>query len=193
MVLPTLLILTLAYLIGAFPSAHLVGRRCGVNLRQTGDGNLGGLNTYRVLGWKPALVVSLIDIGKGTLAVWLAGRLSPNPVVPYLAALAAALGHDFSIYIRFAGGQGMAAILGSLLYLHPWETLLGAGLFLLCYAIFHNWDLAWGIGMVTIIASAWFWRRPFWQIALIVALIITIGLKKWMDLPLAHRLRESHP
>jgi glycerol-3-phosphate acyltransferase PlsY len=188
-----LLILAISYLIGAFPTAHLVGWRYGVNLRQSGDGNLGGLNAYRVLGWKPALVVSLVDISKGALTVWLADSLSTNPIVPYLAALAAALGHDFSIYVRFVGGQGMAAILGSLLYLQPWETLLGVGLFLLCYILFRNWDLAWGVGMVAMIASAWVWRIPFWQIALLVVLISTIGLKKWIDMPLARRIRESHP
>jgi glycerol-3-phosphate acyltransferase PlsY len=193
MTFATLLILAISYLIGAFPTAHLVGRRYGVNLRQSGDGNLGGLNAYRVLGWKPAVVVGLVDISKGALAVWLADSLSTNPIVPYLAALAAALGHDFSIYVRFAGGQGMAAILGSLLYLQPWETLLGVGLFLLCYLIFRNWDLAWGVGMVSMIASAWVWRRPFWQTSLLVVLISTIGLKKWIDMPLARRIRESHP
>ena len=192
MTFATLLILAISYLIGAFPTAHLVGWRYGVNLRQSGDGNLGGLNAYRVLGWKPALVVGLVDISKGALAVWLADSLSTNPIVPYLAALAAALGHDFSIYVRFAGGQGMSAILGSLLYLQPWETLLGVGLFLLCYLIFRNWDLAWGVGMVAMIASAWVWRRPFWQTALLVVLISTIGLKKWIDMPLARRIRESH-
>lgn len=189
----SVLILVIAYLIGAFPTAHLVGRHYSVNLRQSGDGNLGGLNAYRVLGWKPALVVGLMDISKGALAVWLADNLSSNPVVPHLAALAAALGHDFSIYTHFAGGQGMAAILGSLVYLHPEETLLGIGLFLLCYLIFRNWDLAWGVGMVTMIASAWIWRRPFWQIVLLTVLISTIGLKKWIDMPLARRIRESHP
>jgi glycerol-3-phosphate acyltransferase PlsY len=193
MTFATLLILAISYLIGAFPTAHLVGWRYGVNLRQSGDGNLGGLNAYRVLGWKPALVVSLVDISKGALTVWLADSLSTNPIVPYLAALAAALGHDFSIYVRFVGGQGMAAILGSLLYLQPWETLLGVGLFLLCYILFRNWDLAWGVGMVAMIASAWVWRIPFWQIALLVVLISTIGLKKWIDMPLARRIRESHP
>jgi len=193
MTFATLLILAISYLIGAFPTAHLVGWRYGVNLRQSGDGNLGGLNAYHVLGWKPALVVGIVDISKGALAVWLADCLSTNPIVPYLAALAAALGHDFSIYVRFAGGQGMAAILGSLLYLQPWETLLGVGLFLLCYILFRNWDLAWVVGMVVMIASAWVWRIPFWQIALLIVLISTIGLKKWIDMPLARRIRESHP
>ncbi len=192
MTFATLLILAISYLIGAFPTAHLVGWRYDVNLRQSGDGNLGGLNAYRVLGWKPALVVGLVDISKGALAAWLADSLSSNPIVPYLAALAAALGHDFSIYVRFAGGQGMAAILGSLFYLQPWETLLGIGLFLLFYLIFRNWDLAWGVGMVAMIASAWVWQKPFWQIALLVVLISTIGIKKWIDMPLARRIRESH-
>ena len=193
MTFATLLILAISYLIGAFPTAHLVGWRYGVNLRQSGDGNLGGLNAYRVLGWKPALVVGLVDISKGALAVWLADSLSTNPIVPYLAVLAAALGHDFFIYVRFAGGQGMAAILGSLLYLQPWETLLGVGLFLLCYILFRNWDLAWVVGMLAMIASASFWRRPIWQIVLLVVLISSIGLKKWIDMPLARRIRESHP
>jgi len=188
-----LISLGLAYLIGAFPTAHLVGRHFNVNLRAHGDGNLGGLNAFRVIGWKPALIIGVMDISKGALAVWLADKLSPSPVVPYLAALAAALGHDFSIYIRFAGGQGMAAILGGLLYLQPCETLLGTGLFLFCYLMFRNWDLAWGVGMVMMIIFAWLWQRPIWQIALVIGLIVTIGIKKWIDAPLARRIRESHP
>jgi hypothetical protein len=43
------------------------------------------------------------------------------------------------------------------------------------------------------IASASFWRRPIWQIVLLVVLISSIGLKKWIDMPLARRIRESHP
>jgi glycerol-3-phosphate acyltransferase PlsY len=188
-----LLILIAAYLIGASPTAYLVGHRYGVNLRQAGDGNLGGLNTFHVLGWKPALLVGILDIGKGAFAAWLAKELSASEVVPYLAALAAALGHDFSIYIHFQGGQGMGSILGSLLYLHPAETLFGVALFLLCYLLFRNWDAAWVVGMVTIIGSTWYLGRPVWAIGLIIVLIATIGIKKWIDAPLARRLLERHP
>ena len=125
MTLATILILTGAYLIGALPSAYLVGRRHGVCLRELGDGNLGTRNTLRVLGLKPALCVGALDIGKGALATWLATLLSDNPLIPYGAALSAAIGHDFSIYIRFSGGMGMATVLGSALVLHPVESLLG--------------------------------------------------------------------
>jgi glycerol-3-phosphate acyltransferase PlsY len=193
MALSTLFLLLASYLIGAFPTSYLIGRRRGINLREVGDGNLGGLNTFRVLGRKPALLVSIVDIGKGALAAWLAHMLSGSDVVPYLAALAAALGHDFSIYIHFQGGQGMGSILGSLIYLNPIETLLGVGLFLLCYLLFRNWDAAWVVGMVTIIGSVWYLGYPLWEIGLVVVLIVTIGIKKWIDVPLARRLREQHP
>jgi glycerol-3-phosphate acyltransferase PlsY len=193
MALSTVFLLLASYLIGAFPTSYLIGRRRGINLREVGDGNLGGLNTFRVLGRKPALLVSIVDIGKGALAAWLAHMLSGSDVVPYLAALAAALGHDFSIYIHFQGGQGMGSILGSLIYLHPFETLLGVGLFLLCYLLFRNWDAAWVAGMVTIIGSVWYLGYPLWEIGLVVVLIVTIGIKKWIDVPLARRLREQHP
>jgi glycerol-3-phosphate acyltransferase PlsY len=193
MALSTVFLLLASYLIGAFPTSYLIGRRRGINLRKVGDGNLGGLNTFRVLGRKPALLVSIVDIGKGALAAWLAHMLSGSDVVPYLAALAAALGHDFSIYIHFQGGQGMGSILGSLIYLHPFETLLGVGLFLLCYLLFRNWDAAWVAGMVTIIGSVWYLGYPLWEIGLVVVLIVTIGIKKWIDVPLARRLREQHP
>ena len=189
----TLFILLVSYLIGAFPTAYLVGRRRALNLRQAGDGNLGGLNTYRLLGWKPALLVGSLDIGKGALAVWLAHMLSGSELVPYLAALAAALGHDFSIYIHFQGGQGMGSILGSLVCLHPLETLLGVGLFLLCHLLFRNWDAAWVVGMLTLLGSVWVLGHPLWKIGLVTVLIVTIGIKKWIDAPLARRLREQHP
>jgi acyl phosphate:glycerol-3-phosphate acyltransferase len=189
MVILTLLLLLASYVLGSFPTAHLVGRYHGVDLRDTGDGNLGGLNTYHVLGLKPALLVGLVDIGKGLLAVWLAVTFSTNTVVPYLAALASAIGHDFSIFVHFQGGQGMGSIIGSLVYLHPLETLLGITLFLLCFLLFHNWDVAWIAGMVTIIGTAWYRGSPLLTLCLIIILIVTIGIKKWMDLPVARRLK----
>ena len=117
MTLTTVLILAAAYLIGALPSAYLAGRRHGVNLREVGDGNLGTRNTYHVLGLGPALWVGALDIGKGALATWLARMLSDEPLLPYLAALAAAIGHDFSIYIRFAGGKGIKGIFADIEYM----------------------------------------------------------------------------
>jgi glycerol-3-phosphate acyltransferase PlsY len=191
MTLTTVLLLAIAYLIGALPSAYLAGRRRGVHLREMGDGNLGTKNTYHVLGLKPALCVGALDIGKGALATWLAKTLSDEPLLPYLAALAAAIGHDFSIYIRFAGGKGMAAILGSVLVLQPVESLLGLALVGLVLLVLRNWDLAWSLGMGSTLAWSLYLRRPAWQSLWLALLFVSIGLKKLVDLPRERRLRTA--
>ncbi|MEW6717668.1 MAG: glycerol-3-phosphate acyltransferase [Chloroflexota bacterium] len=193
MTLFTILILVVAYLIGSLPSAHIAGRYYGVNLRQLGDGNLGARNTYRVLGWNPAIFVGVLDISKGAFATWLASALTEDPLIPYIAALAAAIGHDFSIFIRFAGGQGMAAILGGMLVLQPHELLLGLGAVALCLLILRNWDLSWSLGMGSILVWGWHFGRPDWQLVWVAIIFVSIGLKKLIDLPLVHRIRERHP
>jgi glycerol-3-phosphate acyltransferase PlsY len=191
MTLTTLLLLAAAYLIGALPSAYLTGRRHGVYLREMGDGNLGTKNTYHVLGLKPALFVGVLDIGKGALATWLVKTLSDDPLLPYLAALAATIGHDFSVYIRFAGGKGMAAVLGSVLVLQPVESLLGLALVGLVLLVLRNWDLAWSLGMGSTLAWSLYLRRPIWQSLWLALLFVSIGLKKLIDLPRERRLRAQ--
>jgi glycerol-3-phosphate acyltransferase PlsY len=191
MTLTTILILLCAYLIGALPSAYLVGRRHGVHLRELGDGNLGTRNTYRVLGLRPALCVGMLDIGKGALATWLATWLSDNPLLPYGAALSAAIGHDFSIYIRFAGGMGMATVLGSILVLQPIEALLGLALVGLMLLLLRNWDLAWSIGMASMLAWSLCLGRPEWQSLGLMILFVSIGIKKLIDRPRVRRLRAA--
>jgi glycerol-3-phosphate acyltransferase PlsY len=185
------LILAAAYLIGSLPSAYLVGRRHGVYLRELGDGNLGTRNTFRLLGLKPALCVGALDIGKGALATWLATLLSDHPLLPYHAALAAVIGHGFSVYIRFAGGKGMATALGSALVLHPVESLLGLGLVGLALLLLRRWDLAWSLGMGSMLAWSLYLRRPTWQLLWLAVLFGTIGLKKLIDLPHARRVRAA--
>jgi glycerol-3-phosphate acyltransferase PlsY len=191
MTLTTILIPVGAYLLGALPSAYLVGRRHGVRLRELGDGNLGTRNTYRTLGLKPALVVGTLDIGKGALATWAASVLSENPLLPYIAALCAVIGHDFSIYIRFAGGKGMATVLGSALVLHPVELFLGLALVGLAMLFLRKWDLAWSLGMTSMLAWSWCLSRPAWQVLWLVILFVSIGLKKLIDLPRARALCQA--
>ena len=191
MTLTNILILLGAYLIGALPSAYLVGRRHGVYLRELGDGNLGTRNTYHVLGLRPALCVGALDIGKGALATWLATWLCDDPVIPYGAALSAAIGHDFSIYIRFAGGKGMATVLGSVLVLQPVEALLGLALVGLALLVLQQWDLAWSLGMASMLGWSLYLGRPGWQSLGLVVLFASIGVKKLVDRPHARRIRAA--
>jgi len=190
---PAWLILVGAYLIGSFPTAYLVSRRHGVDLRQTGDGNLGARNAFLTLGWMAGITIAVVDIFKGMLAVWLARVLSNETLLPYFAAIAVALGHDFSIFVHFQGGQGMAAILGGMVILQPREALLGIGAALLVLLMTRHWDMAWLIGFAGMFALGLYFGRPMMQAILVAGLFLTIGVKKVADAPLRQHIRGGRP
>lgn len=110
-----------SYLLGAIPTSFLVGTLCaGVDLRQRGSKNLGATNVYRVLGLKYAIPVALVDIAKGIIPVLVFARLAGSQAwIPPLMALAAVVGHVFSVFVRFRGGKGVATAAGAVLALEP--------------------------------------------------------------------------
>jgi len=113
--------LVLAYLIGATPTSYIAGKLGkGIDLRQHGSNNLGATNVYRVLGWKYAIPVGVIDMVKGAVPVAILGPWSNGPGWFTVAlGLAAVLGHMFSPYVRFRGGKGVATAAGMFLALAP--------------------------------------------------------------------------
>jgi len=110
-----------AYLLGATPTSYLaakLGR--GIDLRKQGSKNLGATNVYRVLGWKYAIPVALIDVAKGAVPVVLFGRWAAGPEwLPVALGIAAVMGHVYSPYVRFQGGKGVATAAGMFLALGP--------------------------------------------------------------------------
>jgi len=115
--------LIISYLLGSIPTAYLFGKISkGIDLRQHGSGNLGATNAFRVLGKRVGIIVLLIDIFKGTLAVLIARKLfySQNSGISldlYLcfSALCAVCGHNWTIFLKFKGGKGIATSLGILI------------------------------------------------------------------------------
>ena len=127
-------LLALAYGAGATPTSLWLGKAVyGVDLRTRGSGNLGGTNTLRVLGWKAALPVILVDIGKGWLPVWYFPQIQPG-TSPSTWALAyggaAVLGHVFSFWVGFKGGKGIATSCGVLLGLAPVAVVICLGVWI---------------------------------------------------------------
>ena len=105
----------IGYLIGSVPFAYVIGRLFyRTDVRQHGSGNLGGSNTGRVLGKKAGLAVMTLDLLKATLAVFLASRLTAHPWAMAVAALSAAIGHCYPVFLRFRGGKAVAALYGFL-------------------------------------------------------------------------------
>ena len=130
-------VLVLAYLMGSIPTSYIVVyRMTGRDIRSMGSGNPGTMNVLDTLGWRTAALVAIGDICKGALAVLIAYGLQLSERDAVLAAVAVVIGHDYSVFLRFDGGNGTAAVIGGLLALMPLETLgvaaigIGAGVLL---------------------------------------------------------------
>lgn len=123
----------LAYLLGAIPFGYLLVRwKTGRDVRSLGSGNIGATNVLRTSGRLAGLTTLALDIGKGYLGVWLAGRLTGGSATGMsLAALAAMVGHAFPVFLRFRGGKAVATVLGAFLCLAPTAVLAAALVFVL--------------------------------------------------------------
>jgi glycerol-3-phosphate acyltransferase PlsY len=117
----SLVYLAVSYLIGAIPTSYLAGRWLrGIDLREHGSRNLGATNVYRVLGWRFAVPVGLIDVVKGAAPVLALGsRVEGFPHFATLCGVAAIVGHTFSPLVGFRGGKGVATAAGAFLALAP--------------------------------------------------------------------------
>jgi len=158
----SLLVLT-AYLLGSLSGSLLLGRLRGVDIRTQGSGNAGGTNAFRTQGWRFALAVVLIDIGKGALAVLLALWLH-DPAMRLAAAglavacgVAAVLGHTWPVFFGFRGGKGAGTLVGALVVIWPFAVL---PLFLAWLLVL---TLTGYVGLSSVCAGlllpllAWFW------------------------------------
>lgn len=117
----------IAYLLGATPSAFLIVRHFAKkDIRKEGSGNVGAMNSYETTGNKfIGLYVLMLDMAKGMLAVYIAKIISNNDFFAIsLAAVFAVLGHNFSIYLKFKGGRGLACALGALCLINPYPGVL---------------------------------------------------------------------
>jgi len=117
-------VLPLNYLLGSFPCGLIVGWIAkGVDIRKYGSGSIGATNVSRVAGFLPALIAGVGDALKGFLGAYLATRFLPNPYLWFVALFLLIIGHDWSIFLRFRGGKGVATTLGILFYL-SWESAI---------------------------------------------------------------------
>ena len=119
-----LLLIAGAYLLGAIPWGLVFGKLKGIDVRRHGSGGTGATNTLRLLGWKMALGVFLLDFAKGLLPVLLARALDAPDWATATVAITAVVGHCWSPFIGFTGGKGMATGGGAAVGLAWWLVLL---------------------------------------------------------------------
>ena len=126
--LTSALLVLAAYLWGAVPSTYLVGRYLkGIDIRRHGTGNVGASNVMALVGNWTGLWLGTFDcLAKGTLPLVVANLMDQSLAVQAVAGLAAIAGHNWSPYIGFTGGRGVATTVGVLVGLLMWrEVLIG--------------------------------------------------------------------
>ncbi|MCS7181538.1 MAG: glycerol-3-phosphate 1-O-acyltransferase PlsY [Thermoanaerobaculum sp.] len=181
-----------AYLLGSIPFAFVLVRlRTGLDLRHQGSGTVGATNTGRVLGLGWALVVMVLDVGKGLVAVWLATQLSANPAWHTAAALAAVAGHCWPVWLSFHGGKGLATSAGALLVLSP-ETLALVGvLWLVIFACLRRVVVASSVATALMpVAFGWLEQPSLGSALPVVAWSLVVLAKHLSDL---RRLVQGAP
>lgn len=135
-----------AYLLGSIPTGYLVGKSRGIDVRSVGSGNIGATNVFRTLGKPAGSFVLFADALKGYLACTLIVELSVQllkatsspqfgETLSLIAGVAAILGHNYTCWLGFKGGKGIATSAGVLLALVPWGLLIVFGTWLLVFAL----------------------------------------------------------
>jgi glycerol-3-phosphate acyltransferase PlsY len=138
-----------SYLIGSIPNGLIIGKSWfGVDLRQFGSNNIGATNAFRVLGPWPAFWVFVTDVTKGVLGVYLGQWLLGTPIALLLGGIAAIAGHNWSIFLGFKGGRGVATGLGVIAVLAPQVT---AVIFLIWAVIVYSTRY---VSLASIVAAA---------------------------------------
>ena len=129
----------LAYLLGSIPTGFIVAQLKGVDIRAVGSGNIGATNVLRALGKPAGILVLFVDMLKGWLAVVVLTRLvllafglarngTTLEAAEIIAGAAAILGHNYTCWLQFKGGKGIATSAGVLLALVPWALLIIAAI-----------------------------------------------------------------
>ena len=160
-----------AYLLGSIPTGYLVARARGIDIRSVGSGNIGATNVFRILGKSAGIFVLLVDFLKGFLACWMVARIagqffestpSQKDYLALTSGLAAILGHNYTCWLKFKGGKGIATSAGVLAALFPKVFLIGLALWLLVFLVSRYVSLASIVAAASLPVSAWLVWRSSW-------------------------------
>lgn len=143
----------IAYLFGSIPTGFLVARTRGVDIRTVGSGNIGATNVFRILGKPAGIFVLLVDALKGWVPVFFVAKLMATLFYPaadqtaidwfkIVAGVCAILGHNYTCWLNFKGGKGIATSAGMLVALVPVPLLIILGIWIAVFAVSRYVSLA---------------------------------------------------
>jgi glycerol-3-phosphate acyltransferase PlsY len=184
------------YMVGSIPTGYLIGRSRGIDIRQHGSGNIGATNVWRVMGSKWGLLAFTCDFLKGFLPLYLVRTLSfPDTdtwdvvLLLVICGIASILGHNYTPWLGFKGGKGIATSAGMLGALMP--PVLGVALFLWIIAVLITRTVSIGsiaAAIVLLPASLFFYSGNWIYIGLAT---LAGGLAVWRHRANIQRLRAG--
>jgi glycerol-3-phosphate acyltransferase PlsY len=195
-----LAIILLCYLIGSFPSGYLVGKSQGIDIRQHGSGNIGATNVLRVMGKKWGYLVFFSDSLKGFIAVkvgvWLASSAGAEATLAaVVAGICCIIGHNYTVWLRFKGGKGIATSIGVLLAIVP--TMIVLIVLVVWLAVFLVWKYvslasicaALSLPVAVLALFPFVAHGNYW--VLVVFSLIVAALAVWRHRPNIDRLLQG--
>ncbi len=184
------LLLVVAYFVGSFPTGNVLARLLkGVDLRTYGSRTVGTSNAGQLLGKKAIVIVGVIDALKGAVPVWTAQALGLSAGNQIAVGAAAVVGHNWSVFLGFRGGRGVATMLGAVFAVSPVQILPYAFVTIAGWLIFKNVPLFMGLSTVLLPVWAFVLREdPAYALGML-AMAVIVFAKRLManDLPTANR------
>ncbi len=167
-----------AYLLGAIPFAYIAGRlKKGVDIRRVGGGNVGTTNVLREVGTATGLLVFAGDVLKGVMAILVAKWLGVPLIIVFVAGLAAVIGHNWSVFIKFSGGKGGATTIGVFLALAPVYAAIAFGIMIITALLTSNLRLSMVAGFICLPFILWGFAQAGSLIAYSIVLPLLSGLR----------------
>ena len=176
------------YLLGSIPTGYLVAKTRGIDIRTVGSKNMGATNVFRTLGKGPGIFVLFVDAAKGFIASacaadWLLAVLNISNLDPQLnhlvGGIAAVLGHNYTCWLNFKGGKGIATTTGVFLALAPVGVGIAIAVWIIAFIATRYVSIASILAAAVLPLAVWFTQesKAIRTIALILSLLAIIKHK----------------
>jgi len=169
-----------SYLLGSIPTGFLWGKARGIDVRQVGSGNIGATNVMRALGKGPGIAVLVLDAAKGFLPVFAATRVFPEVepnAMQIVCCLCVIAGHNWTCWLKFKGGKGVATSAGALLAFLPLPLLYALCVWLIVFGVARYVSLASICAAAAIPIATWLTEKS-WPLLIFTSLIGVIAIYK---------------
>jgi len=147
----------LAYFIGSIPTGFLWAKARGIDIRTVGSGNIGATNVMRTLGKGPGIIVLVIDAAKGFIPVFLVR--GQGPALQIVCCLGVIAGHNWTCWLKFKGGKGVATSAGALAAMLPGPLVCVLTVWAVVFGISRYVSLASICAAAGLPVATWCWTH----------------------------------